>query len=414
MEVENAAPGANQDQPLTVQQLTGQIQALLEGNFGSVWVSGEISNFSRAHSGHCYFSIKDDAAQIGGILWRSTAQRLGVELADGMAVVCQGSLDVYPPRGAYQLVVKKIVPQGEGDLQKLLRLRKEKFAAEGLFDKQRKQSLPRFPRRVAFVTSPTGAAIQDFLKVLHRRWQQASVVVVPARVQGKSAAGEIAQGISLATRLGKDIDVIVVGRGGGSLEDLWAFNEEVVVRAIADCAIPVISAVGHEIDVSLSDLVADVRALTPSEAAELVAPDRAELAEYFGGMARRLQAGLRGRATASRLRLQAVANRPVFGKPYESVQRLSRRLDELDHRTDRAIAATLQLHNQKLVAGASRLESLNPRAVLDRGYTLTESVSDGKLIRAAAQLKAGDQLITRFSSGRAVSRVEGIEVDESE
>jgi len=411
LDSEKKHPGHSESQPLSVRELTGQIAELLEGSFPKVWVAGEISNFSRATSGHCYLSIKDEDAQIGAILWKSTADRLDVKLADGMAVVCQGALDVYPPRGAYQLVIKKVVLRGEGNLQRLLRQRREKLAAEGLFDKERKRPLPRFPRSIAVVTSPTGAAIQDFLKVLKRRWQQVAVVVVPVRVQGERAAGEIARGIAAVPRLGRSVDVVVVGRGGGSLEDLWAFNEEEVVRAIAVSPIPVVSAVGHEIDVSLSDLVADVRALTPSEAAELVVPDQAELAEHLVSLMRRLQGGLRGRAAASRLQLEAIAAMPVFRKPFENVQRLGRRLDELDRRSHLAGLTLLKLQQQRLAGLGDRLQSLNPRAVLDRGYTLTQRMTDGKLINSGGQLQPGDQLTTQFATGRATSRVEKIDTE---
>ncbi|MEC7501690.1 MAG: exodeoxyribonuclease VII large subunit [Planctomycetota bacterium] len=412
MTTENKLVGENENAPLTVGQLTGRIATLLESNFPTVWVAGEVSNFSRASSGHCYLSIKDEDAQIGAIVWRSTAERLKVKLADGMAVVCQGALDVYAPRGAYQLILKKVLPRGEGDLQRVLRERRERLAAEGLFDRDRKRALPRFPRRIAMVTSPTGAAVQDFLKVLGRRWQQVSVVIVPARVQGNGAATEIAEAIALVPRLRQEVDLVVVGRGGGSLEDLWAFNEEEVVRAIAASPIPVISAVGHEIDVSLSDLVADVRALTPSEAAELAVPDRSDLKEHLAAITRRLGRALSGRASESRMQLEAMAARSVIRKPFETIHRLARQLDELDRRGRRASLARLQLQQHRLSGLADRLQSLNPRAVLDRGYTLTQRSSDGKLLTSHDHLKLGDQLITRFAAGRAISRVEQIEPEE--
>lgn len=259
---------------LSVSELTEQLKELLEVAFPIVWVSGEISNFSRPQSGHCYFTLKDDRAQIRAVLWRGDASRVKFDLHDGLEVICQGGLDLYAPRGAYQLVIRQLQPKGMGALELALRRLREKLAAEGLFDPARKRPLPRFPRRIAIVTSPTGAAVRDFLEVLGRRWRGVDVLVVPARVQGDGAAQEVAQAIARVNRLAAPVDTLVVARGGGSLEDLWTFNEEVVVRAIHASRIPVISAVGHEIDVTLSDLVADVRALTPSEAAELIAPGR--------------------------------------------------------------------------------------------------------------------------------------------
>ena len=277
---------------LTVSELTGQIKELLEEGLPAVWVAGEISNMSRPQSGHVYLTLKDDRAQIRAVLWRSTALQLRFALADGLDVICRGTIDVYAPRGSYQLVIRQIEPQGEGALQLALRQLKAKLAAEGLFDENRKRPLPRYPRRVAFVTSPTGAAIRDFLEVIGRRWRGLDVLVIPARVQGEGAAAEIAAGIRAANRLAHRPDVLVVGRGGGSLEDLWCFNEEVVVRAIVASEIPVVSAVGHEIDVTLADFAADRRALTPSEAAELVVPDREELLLRLDSNRQRLAAVL--------------------------------------------------------------------------------------------------------------------------
>ncbi len=244
---------------LTVGQLTAEIKDVLESTFAEVWVSGEISNLSRPQSGHCYLTLKDQDAQLRAVLWRTAASRVRFDLDDGLEVICHGRLDLYPPRGSYQLVIDQILPKGLGALELALRKLRERLAAEGLFDAARKRPLPRFPRQIAIVTSPTGAALRDFLEVLRRRWRGTDVLVLPARVQGEGAAAEIAAAIAVANRLARPIDVLVVARGGGSLEDLWAFNEEAVVRAIDASRIPVVSAIGHEIDVTLADLVADVR-----------------------------------------------------------------------------------------------------------------------------------------------------------
>src|SRR3954462_7886448 len=262
---------------LSVSQLSQLIEGTLESAFQSVWVSGEVSEVSRPHSGHVYFTLRDEAAQMKAVIWRSVASRLRFQLEDGQQVICHGDLDVYPPRGTYQLVVRQVEPEGLGALQLAFKQLQARLAAEGLFEPARKRPLPLFPQRVGFVTSPSGAAIRDFLQVAARRFHGVEILVIPARVQGDGAAVEIARGIELANRLQPPLDCLVVGRGGGSLEDLWSFNEEIVVRAIHASQIPVVSAVGHEIDVTLADLVADIRALTPSEAAERVIPSAAEL-----------------------------------------------------------------------------------------------------------------------------------------
>ncbi|HEV3342914.1 MAG TPA: exodeoxyribonuclease VII large subunit [Pirellulales bacterium] len=396
------------DRVWSVSELTAQIKDLLEGQFQSVWVSGEISNFSRPQSGHCYFTLKDERAQIRAVLWRTAAMRLRFELEDGIEVVCQGDLDVYAPRGSYQLVVRQIEPKGIGALELALRKLKERLSAEGLFDPARKRPLPRFPRRVAFVTSPTGAAIRDFLEVLRRRFQGVDVLVVPTRVQGDGAAHEIAAAIGLVNRLHDPVDCLVVGRGGGSLEDLWAFNEEPVVRAIHASRIPVVSAVGHEIDVTLADLVADVRALTPSEAAELVVPAADEIASLLRHHQKRLLLALRRRAGGSRTRLEWLAARRAFRKPFDLLHDLERRLDELSSRGDRAMRQRLALGRRHLDATTARLDSLSPLGVLGRGYSLTQRLGDGRLIRDAAQISPGDLLSTRFAQGQAISRVEEV------
>lgn len=399
---------------LSVSQLTASIKDLLEGAFPDVWVSGEISNFSRPQSGHCYLTLKDSDAQIRAVMWRGTASRVRFDMHDGLEVVCQGHVDVYAPRGSYQLVIEQIEPRGMGALELALRQLKAKLEAEGLFDPARKRPLPRFPRTVAVVTSPTSAAIRDFLEVLRRRWRGANVLVIPARVQGEGAAEEIAEGIELANRLtDPHIDCLVVGRGGGSLEDLWAFNEEVVVRAIFASRLPVVSAVGHEIDVTLSDLVADVRALTPSEAAERVVPAAEEIQQLLGQHQRRLVAALRGRAAMARSRLDAVAGSTSFRRPAQRVHDLAQRLDELASRKARAVQHQTRLLRGRLDAIGNQLESLSPHAVLQRGYSITRMKDGDEPVRDANTLEAGQILLTQLSQGEVRSVVADTREDEA-
>ncbi|NIL97864.1 MAG: exodeoxyribonuclease VII large subunit [Planctomycetales bacterium] len=402
------AASGDEDQPLTVTQLTRQIKDLLEGSFPSLWMVGEISDLSRPRSGHVYLTLKDDSSQIRAVLWRSTAQKLSVDLHDGLEVICQGGLDVYAPRGSYQLVIRRLLPKGVGALEQALRRLKEKLTREGLFDPAHKQPLPAFPRKIAVVTSPTGAAIHDFLQVVRRRYAGVQLLVVPVRVQGAGAAEEIAAGIRLVNRLKSKVDVMIVGRGGGSMEDLWCFNEEAVVRAIYKSQVPVVSAVGHEIDVTLADLAADVRALTPSEAAERVVPDTAELTGLLTHYQQRLLAGLRGRAATARSRVEALAASRVFRRPFDTVRDHQRRLDEWNQRAHRAIRTLADLAGRQTRAAAAQLESLSPLAVLGRGYSVTRRLHDGKLIRDAKKLTTGEQIVTRFQHGETVSRVEQI------
>ncbi len=396
------------DRVLSIGELTGQIKQTLEGRFSRVWVTGEISNFSRPQSGHCYFTLKDDSAQIRAVMWRTAAKAARFELHDGLEVICQGYLDVYAPRGSYQLVIQKVEPKGLGSLERALRLLREKLAAEGLFSPARKRPLPRFPRRIAFVTSPTGAAVRDFLEVLRRRWRDVHVLIVPVRVQGDGAAAEIAAGIELVNRLADGVDVLVVGRGGGSLEDLWAFNEEIVVRAIHASRIPVVSAVGHEIDVTLSDLVADVRALTPSEAAERVAPAMEEMRELLERQQLRLAAALRGRFQLARTRVDHLAACRVFRRPLDRVQLLGQRLDELQTRAGRAMTRRLERASAALEAKAAQLESLSPLGILSRGYSLTARAEDNTIVRSVRDVSAGGLLRTRLAEGEIISRVERV------
>ncbi len=393
-------------QTLTVSQLTAQIKELVENGFPSVWVSGEVSNFSRPQSGHSYFTLKDERAQIRAVMWRGTAAKLKFDLADGLDVICHGNLDVYAPRGSYQLVVDQLQPKGVGALELALRKLREKLAAEGLFDRDRKRKLPAFPRQVAFVTSPTGAAVRDFLEVLRRRWRGVNVLIIPARVQGDGAAQEIVAGIRMANRLSPPPDVLVIGRGGGSLEDLWAFNEEPVVREIAASRIPTVSAVGHEIDVTLSDLAADVRALTPSEAAERVVPSVEELSVRMRGIRERLRAGATRRLMLLRARLEALAGQRTFRRPYELVHDRSRRADELALRANSVMWRMLVDRESNVATLNGKLVSLSPLAVLGRGYSITQDAATGAVIRSAAKLRVGQRIVTRFADGAATSSVE--------
>jgi exodeoxyribonuclease VII large subunit len=385
---------------LSVSQLSQLIEGTLESAFQSVWVSGEVSEVSRPHSGHLYFTLRDESAQIKAVIWRSVASRLRFQLEDGQLVICHGDLDVYPPRGTYQLVVRQVEPEGLGALQLAFKQLQARLAAEGLFDPARKRPLPLFPRRVGFVTSPSGAAIRDFLQVAARRFHGVEILVIPARVQGDGAAVEIAKGIELANRVRPELDVLVVGRGGGSLEDLWSFNEEIVVRAIFASKVPVVSAVGHEIDVTLSDLAADVRALTPTEAAELVIPSAEELRTRLATFQRRIVSMLRSRSAAARRHVEQLGRSRVLRNPKSLVFDRARRLDEIDGQVERAIRRRLNSARERLSAIASRAEALSPLAVLARGYSVTTREADGKLILGADELVAGDRVLTRLSRGQ--------------
>ncbi len=403
------ASTTSEQQTLTIAELTARIKNALEGEFPSVWVSGEISNYSRPQSGHSYFTLKDEQAQIRAVIWRGTASKIKFDLVDGLDVICHGHIDVYAPRGSYQLVIDQLQPKGVGALELALRKLREKLAAEGLFDPAKKRKLPAFPRRLAFVTSPTGAAVRDFLEVLRRRWRGVDVLIIPARVQGDGAAQEIVAGIRLANRLSPRPDVLVVGRGGGSLEDLWSFNEEPVVRAIAASRIPTISAVGHEIDVTLADLAADVRALTPSEAAERVVPAVEEITARMRGYRQRLRHAAHRRVMFLRARYDGVANQRPFRRPFDMVLDRARRLDELSAHANSAMNRLTLERVSRLATIAGKMESLSPLAVLARGYTITRDAKTGAALRDAGRLRIGQSIVTRFASGEAVSKVEAVE-----
>ncbi|MEN1681182.1 MAG: exodeoxyribonuclease VII large subunit [Planctomycetota bacterium] len=384
---------------LTVSQLTAQIKGQLEAGFPNMWVTGEVSNFSRPSSGHCYFTLKDDAAQIRAVIWRGSAAKMRFDFTDGLELLCHGRIDVYAPRGSYQLVIDQAQPKGLGALELALRQLRERLGAEGLFDADRKQPLPTMPRRVGFVTSPTGAAVRDFLEVARRRWAGIDVLVIPTRVQGDGAADEIAHAIRQAQQVTPRLDALVVGRGGGSMEDLWSFNEEAVVRALANCPLPTVSAVGHEIDTTLADLAADVRALTPSEAAERVIPAGEEMTRRVRTLGERLHNAARRTVTTRSDRLGRLRERPPLARPFALIENASRRVDELELAARSAMRRRLSDQQARVGQLAGKLESLSPLAVLGRGYSLTLD-ADGAVVRSTSQVVAGDALSIRLSEGR--------------
>ncbi|MFB3065496.1 MAG: exodeoxyribonuclease VII large subunit [Planctomycetota bacterium] len=403
---QEAAPSDSGPRVLTVSELQRKVRLSLEGDFGRVWVEGEISGLSAPASGHCYFTLKDSRAQLRAVLWRSTVRRLKFEVEEGMAVRARGNLTIYEPRGSYQMIVDGLEPVGTGPLQvafEQLRLRLEQ---EGLFDAAHKRELPRFPRRVALITSPSGAAVHDLIEVMQRRWPGLELVVVPVKVQGEGAATEIADGIRLAD--GAGFDVLIIGRGGGSLEDLWAFNEEPVARALFAARTPAISAVGHEVDVTIADLVADVRAPTPSAAAEIVAPDRRELGALLEQRRLRLVRALRGVFEDARQRLARLEASHVFRRPLERVRREEQRLDETGARMQRALRERLYSHGRDVAELSGRLEALSPLRVLARGYSVTLTADTDRVVRRAADLRAGDRIRTVLGEGEILGRVEEV------
>jgi exodeoxyribonuclease VII large subunit len=436
---------APEDRVLTVLELTRAIKETLADSFGSVWVKGEISNFKRAESGHLYFNLKEGReALLACVMWRGSAMRLGFQPADGTEVEAFGEITVYEPRGNYQLVVKALRPGGLGALLLQLEELKRRLQAEGLFDAARKRALPRFPRTVGVVTSPVGAAVRDVIKVLRARWPSVRIVLAPVRVQGEGAAAEIAAAIGRFGRWG-GADVLIVGRGGGSLEDLWAFNEEPVVRAIAASPVPVISAVGHEVDWTLADLVADVRAATPSNAAELAVRDRAEMAHRVEQWAERADRAVRAAVAERRRALERLLGRygfrtvrEVFGDWQQRVDELRGRMDaalrsrvaslrqrldaarsayglrefprvlverrhqaaQLAGRLEDAVVDHVQSQRRRVTALDDRLRALSPRAVLQRGYALVRG-EDGAFVRTATALVEGQRVTLEFARGEA-------------
>jgi exodeoxyribonuclease VII large subunit len=435
---------------LTVSELATRIKAQLEDSFPAVWVEGEISNLRTPSSGHAYFTLKDDGAQLRCVLFRSRGRRVAFQPEDGMQVLAFGGLDVYLARGEYQLVVELLEPKGVGALHLAFEQLKRRLDAEGLFDAARKRPLPPFPRTIGIVTSPTGAAIRDMLHVIDRRFADLRVLITPVRVQGEDAPGEIVRALRDLEEI-SDLDVVIVGRGGGSIEDLWAFNDERVARAIAACRVPVISAVGHETDFTIADFVADLRAPTPSAAAELVVQEKLQVARALLGLYEGLKQAMTGRLERERERLEHAAKRRVLTDASRALRDMHRRLDELGARLARgartragqtehrlslarnalrslnpvariANGAVLlsQLHGRLVAAAAygakasrhrfdgvvGQLDSLSPLAVLGRGYSLTRLLPSGVIVRSATQARPGDAIEVLLHRGALEARVE--------
>ncbi len=391
---------------LSVSQLTGYLRQVLESDaiLQDLWVSGEISNFARPSSGHLYFSLKDSEAAIRCVMWRSSAARLNFAPRDGMAVQAHGSMSIYEVSGQVQLYVDTLRPAGEGALyQEYLRL-KAKLEAEGLFDEARKRPIPEMPRVIGIATSPTGAALQDMLDTLRRRFPVAEVVLAPTAVQGIDAPPGIAAALE---RLNAEAhpDVILVGRGGGSIEDLWAFNEEQVVRAVVDSVAPVISGVGHETDFTLTDFAADLRAPTPTAAAELATPDKIELLAAINELAAAHTSRLVELLSDLRWELGQLQSALARLSPAHQIDTFRQRLDEITLRQSRSMSTLLDRRSLQLDQLRQALRSLNPEAVLSRGYAIVTRSEDGSLVKDAAKMKTNDNVQIRVSRGEMDARI---------
>ena len=388
-----------------VTQLTSRLQDLLAADelLADIWVSGEIANVTRAASGHAYFTLRDERSQLRCVMFRQRSRGMQ-HLRSGAAVVVHGRVSIYAQRGDLQLIADVAQPEGVGELQMRLEQLKLKLESEGLFDQSRKRGLPRFPKRIGVVTSPSGAVWRDIQTVVGRRYPVAELVLAPTLVQGPDAAAHIVEAFD-ALDAAQPTDVVILARGGGSLEDLWPFNEEPVARAVYACRVPVISAIGHETDVTISDMVADVRAATPSAAAELAVPSRAELAERIGAAVYALHAGASGRAAMGRETARQLSARLARGVPD---------LDALRQRVDDALRTAaahsrhgLEVKTQRVDGLNARLASLNPYAILRRGYSIVTASESGKIVSDYAQLRPGDMLEVTLRRGKADARVTG-------
>ena len=396
----------------SVSELNREARQILEENIGSVWLKGEISNLTRAPSGHLYFVLKDAAAEIAAVRFKGHSSLIpSLVLEDGMEILAFGRLTIYEPRGRYQFVVSLFHPAGLGTLQLAFERLKEKLKAEGLFDAVHKKPIPSFPRRIGVVTSPTGAAIRDICSVLARRWPLVEVYLFPSLVQGESAAEEIVAAIARAeafSRTQAALDLLIVGRGGGSLEDLAVFNAEQVARAIFACSIPIVSAVGHEIDFTIADFVADLRAPTPSAAAELVTPDRAEQLGLFASWITQTRRSLLALVTHKEMRLQSSLKRVIFRIPIRKAETLQQALDLRLTELFRLTAEVWKKRNQERARLEDLLRLSDPVLPLRRGYSITFPLGERIPLRDAASLSPGERIETRLLRGQILSKVEEV------
>ena len=392
----------------TVSRLNQEARALLEGEFPTLWVEGEVSNLSRPSSGHLYFSLKDARAQIRCALFQNRAFLFRDCPRNGQQVLVRGRVSLYEPRGDFQIIVEYVEEAGAGALRRAYDELRLKLEREGLFAPERKLPLPCFPQRIGVITSPSGAAIRDVLTTLRRRCPNLPILIYPVPVQGDSAAERIAQTIRLASER-RDCDVLLLVRGGGSLEDLWAFNQEVVARAMFACAIPLVTGIGHETDVTIADFAADLRAATPTAAAELASPDRLEGLRRVRLLAERLESALHRRFTHQRQRLAELTRRLDRAQPRHRLRDRAQRLDDLDQRLRAAVRQRLETVSQRLRGLSGHLNALSPLATLDRGYAIVRRQPDGVILRRADAARVGDALEALLSQGRLHCQVTAID-----
>lgn len=389
----------------SVSEITEQLKDLIENAFPNyIWVEGEVSNFSVPISGHAYWTLKDETSQLKVVMFRSEFANIGFQLEDGLKLIVFGRLTVYKAKGEYQLIAEQIHPKGIGILQLRFEQLKKKLQQEGLFDEKRKRPIPFLPKCIGIVTSPAGAALRDILKILERRYRNLHIIIYGARVQGDGAAEEIAEGIEYLNTI-EGIDVLIVGRGGGSLEDLWAFNEERVARAIFNSRIPVISAVGHEIDFTIADFVADLRAPTPSAAAELVVKNHEDLQRNVQTLERRFIQSARNYLREWKNRVNLLAHKLV--DPRKKFVELRERLDDISDRLINGIKKLFEMKREVLSGRALRLNSLSPLAVLDRGYSIAFKKDTKEVIKVSSQVKRGDEILVKLMKGELNCEVKG-------